>query len=130
MAAKIAILEDDGRRIADMRLCLSEVLPGIEPFFSANAQEMIQWLRDHLSETLFISLDHDLPVRSVDGSAIDCGTGRQVVDFLATLAPTCPVIVHSSNKDCALGMVCALEDSRWPNSQVHPSEDLIWIRES
>ena len=39
----VAILEDDSRRITEMRACLREVLPGIEGRFFENAKEMIGW---------------------------------------------------------------------------------------
>src|SRR5258708_32047364 len=93
----IAILEDNPDRIAAMRMCMAEALPGVEVVFFENAQEMIVWLGEHLGNVVLISLDHDLPLRNDESKTIDCGTGRQVADYLASLLPTCPVIVHSSN---------------------------------
>jgi len=126
----IAILEDDPARIAEMRACLAEVLPKVPVRVFENATLMIEWLAEHQGEVVLISLDHDLPLRSQEGEAIDCGTGREVVDFLVTLEPTCPVIVHSSNVQCADGMMFALKDAGWTKSRVYPRDDLAWIREA
>jgi len=123
----IAILEDDGTRIAAMESALANVLPTVPVSFFDNAQQMIDWLQRHLPEVILISLDHDLPLRGPAGQIIDCGTGRQVADFLASIAPTCPVIVHSSNQYCAPGMFFALKDAGWPCSRVYPCDDLSWI---
>jgi hypothetical protein len=78
-------------------------------------------------DVVLISLDHDLPVRSRNGARIDCGNGRQVADYLASLPPTCPVIVHSSNDSCATGMFFALKDAGWPCRRVYPCEGYTWI---
>ena len=130
VADLVAILEDDGNRIAAMRACLAEILPGIELIFFEHAQEMIAWLGEHLGQVVLLSLDHDLPLRDQGGEAIDCGTGRQVADFLASLPPTCPVIVHSSNNFFAPGMFFALKDTGWRCSRVYPSDDTAWIATS
>jgi len=130
VAEIIAILEDDPRRVAEMRACLAEMLRGLEVVFFENAAVMIEWLTPHRADVVLISLDHDLPLKSAEGETIDCGTGRQVADFLATLEPTCPVIVHSSNLDCAREMLFALADGGWTHSQVYPRDDLAWIRDA
>ena len=128
MASIVAILEDDAGRINEMRACLPAVLPGADVVFFENAQEMIDWLPGHLGEVVLISLDHDLPLRDGEGRSVDCGTGREVADFLASLPPTCPVIIHSSNEFCAPGMVFALKDAGWPHSRVRPLDELDWVR--
>ena len=130
MTVSVAILEDDSLRIAAMRTCVAEVLPGIEAVFFENAAEMIAWLGERLGHVVLISLDHDLPLRPRDGVVIDCGTGRQVADFLASMPPTCPVIVHSSNDLCAPGMFFALKDAGWPCRRVYPCGDLAWVAAS
>ena len=91
---------------------------------------MIAWLPDHLGDIILISLDHDLPLHDALDLSPDCGTGRQVADYLATLPPTCPVIVHSSNHYYAPGMYFALKDSGWPCARVYPSDDIAWIGSS
>jgi len=124
----VAILEDNPVRIAEMRACLAEALPAASGIVFENAFEMIEWLNDHLGEVMLISLDHDLPLPGVDGRTIACGGGRMVADFLASRAPTCPVIVHSSNDYCAPGMFFALEEAGWPTARVVPYEGHQWVR--
>lgn len=68
--------------------------------------------------------------RGEPATVIDCGTGRQVADWLAAVPPTCPVIVHSSNEPCAAGMVATLADAGWPCRRLYPYGDLIWIEEA
>ena len=82
MPQLIAILEDDPPRVAEMRDALAESLPNSQAVFFEQASEMIRWLGDHLAEVVLVSLDHDLPLRQVDGELIDFGTGRQVVNRL------------------------------------------------
>ncbi|HEX4054350.1 MAG TPA: cyclic-phosphate processing receiver domain-containing protein [Tepidisphaeraceae bacterium] len=107
-----------------------ELLPAIKLVFFDSAPAMISWLGQHLADVALISLDHDLPLRDVAGTSTDYGTGRQVADFLASVPPTCPVIVHSSNDRCATGMFFALKDAKWPCSRVYPCDDLAWIKSS
>lgn len=127
MSGVIAILEDDAGRIDAMKTCLAGIFPGAKIVFHDDAQSMIDWLGQDLGEVILISLDHDLPIRTVDGKSVDCGTGRQVTDYLATLPPTCPMIVHSSNEPCAAGMFFTLKDAGWPCSRVYPCDDISWI---
>src|SRR4051812_34305857 len=110
-----------------MRSCAEEFLPSLPLVFFDNAFEMVAWLEQHLHEVALISLDHDLPLRDGEGKSIDCGDGRMVADYLTQLAPTCPVIVHSSNNDCAVGMYFALERAGWPTKRVVPFDDLAWV---
>ena len=130
MPRLIAILEDNVARIAAMRACLTQVLPDAQTEFFDDAQQMIAWLGEHLAEVDLLSLDHDLPVRLQNGNTIDCGTGRQVADYLASLPPTCPVIIHSSNDACAAGMFFALQDAGWPCSRVYPCDGEAWIADA
>jgi hypothetical protein len=130
MADLLTILEDDANRVAAMRICLADILPGIEAIFFEDAQVMIAWLAENLGQVALISLDHDLPLRDHNGKTIDCGTGRQVADYLASLPPTCPVIVHSSNNFCAPGMFFAIKEAGWPCSRIYPSDDTAWITTS
>lgn len=59
---------------------------------------MIAWLTNNLSSVTLISLDHDLgPNRERKGEVFDPGIGREVVDFLVSQKPTCPVIIHTTN---------------------------------
>jgi hypothetical protein len=128
VARLVAILEDNPGRVAEMRACLAEALPTTQGVFFESAYEMISWLGQHLGEVVLISLDHDLPLLNAEGKLINCGDGRMVADFLASLQPACPVIVHSSNYHCAPGMIFALRDSGWQTSRIVPFEDHLWVR--
>ena len=130
MAGIVAILEDSAGRIAEMHACLTEALPTFRTIFFENAFEMIAWLKGHLGEVALISLDHDLPLTDRMGKLIECGDGRIVADFLASLPPTCPVIVHSSNGYCAPGMFFTLKEKGWPTARIVPYEDDKWVREA
>ena len=104
------------------------LLPITQPLFFQDARQMLAWLAGHLSEADLISLDHHLPFRrDEENRLIDCGTGREVADYLATVPPTCPVIVHSSNVACADGMMFVLRKAGWPCRRVFPRDDLAWI---
>ncbi len=109
---------------------LSRHLPDIAPATFDNAPKMIEWLEEHLDRCRVICLDHDLgPNRTRDGNVFDPGTGRDVVDFLATRVPECPVIIHTTNSLAAPGMETALEESGWRCFRVVPYPDLAWIGE-
>jgi CheY-like chemotaxis protein len=124
----ITLLEDDPVRIAAMTAVLRELLPSARPIFFEDARQMLAWLGAHLGDVDLISLDHDLPVRrDAENRLIDCGTGREVADWLGGVPPTCPVIVHSSNEPCAAGMMAVLQEAGWPCRRVYPYGDLAWI---
>jgi hypothetical protein len=124
----IAILEDDDERVAAMRNRLEEYFSGYSPVFFDNAPDMIEWLRDHLPSTVLISLDHDLgPSRTCNGDVFDPGTGQDVVNYLATQKPSCPVIIHTANYLAAPGMELMLNESGWTCCRVVPVDNLEWI---
>ena len=126
----LAILEDNAARVCAMRACLAQISPDAHARFFDNAQQMIAWLGKHLAEVDLLSLDHDLPVRFENGKSIDSGTGRHVADYLASVRPTCPVIIHSSNDACAVGMFYALKDADWHCSRVYPRDGEAWIADA
>lgn len=124
----VAILEDDSRRCRAMRDCLQRLLPDAAVTFHESAPEMVTWFRDHQPEVSLISLDFDLPIRRTeDGGLMDYGTGAAVADYLATVPPTCPVIIHTSNAAGASRMLAVLRKSGWPTVRVYPVDDLAWI---
>ncbi len=131
MRNKIAILEDNLDRQTAMQALLADHYPHCEHYFCDEAEPFIAWLRLHLAETLFISLDHDLELKPTgDGRWYDPGTGRMVADYLATCAPACPLIIHSTNRDAVMGMEMLLQESGWNVDIVTPYGDLDWIAES
>jgi hypothetical protein len=119
----VAILEDHPERAARMRRVLAEILPAFNVIIFESAASMIRWLEDSMRYTVLICLDHDLIAH--DGR--DPGTGRLVVNYLATLQCTCPVIVHTSNLQAAPGMMCMLREAGWICSYVTPSDGFEWI---
>jgi hypothetical protein len=128
MAMKIAILEDNDDRQAVMRARLTDRFYQYDTCLFASAGEMIHFLDEHLADTLVISLDHDLELRSgPDGRCADPGTGRDVADYLAGRDPVCPVIIHTTNVPAAAGMKRVLHDAHWKTCRVVPFDDLQWI---
>src|SRR3954466_5716017 len=119
MSGIIVVLEDDRRRRGAMRRLLAQDFPGHEARFFTNAPGLIAWLRQGVASVVLYSLDHDLvPDEEGDGPAPDPGTGRDVVDSLVPLPPTCPVLIHSTNSTAALGMREALREAGWRNRRV------------
>ena len=124
----IVILDDEADRINAMLPCLAREYPGTRTVVFDNATDMIGWLRENLTTALVICLDHDLgPNRSRGGVVFEPGTGRDVVDYLATQPPACPIILHTTNHLAVPGMQRVLEESGWPVSRVAPYADLEWI---
>jgi hypothetical protein len=130
MRILIGILEDESRRTETMRQAIETTIPGATLHFVDNAPEMIQWFTENLDQVALLSLDHDLDaVARPEARQFDPGTGRDVVDFLVTRAPTCPVILHSSNSEAVYGMKSALEEAGWRTERVVPFADLAWVDE-
>lgn len=130
MGVKIAILDDEPERIAEMGRCLARCGSGCEVIAFDNAPDMVAWLADHLESVQLIGLDHDLgPTRMRDDAIFDPGTGRDVADWLAERAPACPILIHTTNAFAAPGMVLALESAGWRCARVSPYGDLDWVAE-
>ena len=126
---KIVILEDNSDRQTAMRACLADRFYTFEPHFFDDAEEMIRFLETHLSETLVISLDHDLDLKpEADNRFIDPGTGRMVADFLATKTPICPVVIATTNSQAGTAMSKTLRAAGWKTRRVIPFDDMRWIK--
>lgn len=92
---------------------------------------MIDYLGKHIHECIAIALDHDLEMkRDRDGRCVDCGTGREVADYLANIDPVCPIIIHTTNSDAATGMIRVLKERRWKIRRVLPCDDMQWINDA
>ena len=127
----IAILEDNAERRAVMERFLATHFSHCSRQYFTSSSAMVEWLRVNLSGAIFISLDHDLELLpGEDGRMVDCGTGREVADFLATQTAHCPVVIHSTNYPAAVGMEMALGDSGWTVETIAPYGDLEWIEEA
>ena len=121
-------MDDDDERLSSMNALIGKDYPDYETVLIDNAPDTVEWLKENLSSAVLISLDHDLgPNRERDGETFDPGTGRDVVDYLVTENPICPVIVHTTNHVARDGMIFALEGSGWKTSFVIPHDDLEWI---
>jgi hypothetical protein len=129
LPSKIAILEDDPRRIEQMLRCLRQCIGEDEVVAFDNAPEMIAWLAENLAHVKLLCLDHDLGAnRALNGEIQDPGTGRDVADYLGSRQPVCPVLIHSSNVMAAPGMMMVLEDAGWTCSSLSPFNDLEWVQ--
>jgi len=129
MKRVILITDDNEDRLQAMRSVVADSYPDYEIVLIDNASDTIAWLKYHITSADLISLDHDLgPNRERDGKVFNPGTGRDVVDYMATQKPVCPVIVHSTNYLARDGMIFALEGSGWKASFVIPYNDLEWIQ--
>ena len=105
-----------------------EALPEVELVRHDNAPDTIGWLREHPDTAALIVLDHDLgPSRVGDGERFEPGIGRHESDYLLELAPSCPVLIHSTNGPAAFGMQFSLEAAGWSVTRVYPFDDLEWI---
>jgi CheY-like chemotaxis protein len=126
---QIVILEDNDDRRAHMRDCLQHRLPQHEVHFFVSATDMISHLqRSGLDGLRLIVLDHDLELLpAADGKLVDPGTGRDVADYLATHAPVCPIVIHTTNAPAGVGMQTVLEEAGWSVTRVVPYGDHEWI---
>ena len=124
----ILVLDDDEHREATMMKVLAGRFDQFKHVFFDNAPETIAWLKENLKDVVLICLDHDLgPNRQLGDGQFDPGTGRDVVDYLVSQTPYCPVIVHTTNSWAAPGMEMALKEAGWKCSRVIPSADFKWI---
>lgn len=116
----ILMLEDDNDRLTRFWAVGDRL--GVEIIDWADANTMLAELSEHLASAALISLDHDLiPLRDVDP-----GDGLDVAKHLATLPPTCPVIIHTSNGRRGDMMIGELELAGWHYHRVLPVGD-DWI---
>ena len=124
----VALLEDADSRADRMLALLTESFLDLEVVRFVNARTMIEWLPSNLGGVSVLCLDHDLVAQVLgDGSFVDAGTGRDVVDALVTLAPKRPVLVHSANGLAVAGMLTVLESAGWQAASVEPFNGLEWI---
>lgn len=121
MAHVVLILEDDdGRR---QRFTKAAASLGLDVVYWHDAHEMIRAFESARHDCRLISLDCDLI--PPDGSET-WGDGILVADYLSTLAPVAPVIVHSTNRDGSRTMMALLRDAGWGVHRVAPIGD-DWI---
>lgn len=125
---RILILEDNEDRRREMLRLLDEHDRSIEINLTPIAADAIRYYREHHAEIIVIALDHDLEdLMGNDGGKIDPGTGRDVSDFLSQQTPTCPIIIHSTNRLAVDGMELDLTEASWSVERIAPYGDLEWI---
>ncbi len=119
----ILILEDDAHRRAHFAAAVATI-PGTSLKFWTDAPSMIRGLENWLDRAQLISLDHDLNPQHPDSP--DPQTGFEVAAFLASLAPCCPVVLHTTNFLRVDSMDRELRDGGWQTCQIRPLRD-DWI---
>jgi DNA-binding NarL/FixJ family response regulator len=122
----IAILEDNDERISAMQCYLADKFPFFEVRFFRAANEAVEWIREHASQIICLSLDHDL---ECPAGAPDPGCGRDVAELVAGLQPQFPIVIHSTNVHAAIAMEALLQERGWTVSRVLPYGDLAWLAE-
>lgn len=126
----IALLDDEPDRVRAMQPLLRNEFGRFQVVVFENAPDMVAWLAHHHSKIRLVCLDHDLgPNQQRDGVIFDPGTGRDVADWLASLSPCCPIIIHTTNYLAAPGMLSVLEEAGWNVARVSPYGDTEWIRQ-
>ncbi len=119
-APVILMLEDDAERLE--RFHAVAVRLGVDLISWPDAHLMLGEIGGLLSGAALIALDHDL---EPTGSS-DPGDGLMVAKHLATLAPTCPAVIHTSNGVRGDAMEGEFELAGWTYHRVHPFGD-DWI---
>ena len=126
MTPIVLMLEDDEERLD--RFEAVAVSLGVELVSWPDANAMIAEMGPLVATAALISLDHDLiPFRDIEP-----GDGLDVAKYLATLAPTCPVIIHTSNRLRGDAMEGEFELAGWTYHRVAPIGDdwieVDWLR--
>jgi|ERR1043166_2501933 ADP-ribosylglycohydrolase len=122
---QVLLLEDNAERTEAFRSAINQLGSDYEIRIWKDAPAMLAECVDCFDQTILISLDHDL--NPCPGAVAEPGTGLEVAKFLAGYLPFCPVIIHSSNTDCAWSMHNELRFAGWTVDRVGPiGED--WIQ--
>lgn len=123
---RILILEDDPARALRMQQATRSLPLQIDLQSCDSAHAFIDAFNSYAADIVLVSHDHDLHNSTCP---TDPGDGRVVSEYLRTLLPTCPVIVHSSNYMMASVMIDHLRNAGWPVTAIapHSQEALEWI---
>lgn len=119
-APVVLMLEDDAERLACFRTVAARL--GVDLVSWPDAHRMIAEVGPFLPTAALISLDHDL---EPTGDS-DPGDGLLVAKHLATLAASCPVIIHTSNGARGEMMQGEFDLAGWTHHRVPPFGD-DWI---
>ena len=123
--SKIAILEDNDRRIDEMMKCK---LMGMNFFVFKRADQFINFISENKNELDCLSLDHDLEKSHPDEN--DPGDGRDVVRWICDNFIKTPIIIHTSNSVMGDSMFFNLKDNGNKLDRIDPYDDIIWINKS
>lgn len=127
----ICIVENDPARIERMTAALATLKLAYTPVYFHEARAAIEWLKENISDVVFISLDYDLyrPGETMSWP----GDGMEVVEWLETSASTAGhhpmVIIHSARCKTAHMMVKKLIKCGYRTGRVIPHENWRWIEE-
>jgi len=122
---KVLILEDAPERITAFETAMQHAREA-EVIFWKSAHAMVGELPQHLPKAALLSLDFDLIPES--NSTQDPGNGLVVCEYLAKLTPSCPVILHSSNKKVVWEMLFKLSEGNWETDWLrHDPLGVVWI---
>lgn len=118
----VLMLEDDPARVVRVRRVLHQIDSETKAAIWASTHEMVRDLSVRLPGAVLVSPDHDL----IEIDHKDSGDGLLVARILASMAPSCHVIVHTSNNERGRAMMGELELGGWTCSRVLPIGD-DWI---
>jgi DNA-binding NtrC family response regulator len=107
---RILVLEDSRDRQHAFQKVV-DTMAEMEMAIWDNAHQMNADLPKHLIQAAVISLDYDLLPESRTIS--NPGTGMDVCRHLASMAPVCPVILHTANESAAWEMLFELSRAGW-----------------
>src|SRR4051812_946470 len=107
----ILFLEDNADRVQRFTTALHAIDPALPLMVWRSAPRMIEEVTPYLPAARLISLDHDLD--PAEGDTADPGDGLEVVKFLVQRPQTCPVIIHTSNRQRSDWMAGEFELAGW-----------------
>ena len=116
----VLMLEDNAERLNRFQAVAAKL--GVDLISWPDAHVMIAEMGQFLHTAVLISLDHDLEPTGPH----DPGDGLDLAKHLASLPPTCPVIIHTSNGVRGDTMEGELELAEWTYHRVAPLGD-DWI---
>lgn len=138
---QILILEDDPFR--EREFIRQMQMNRFHCSIHADPIEFLKKLLQEPSRICLISLDHDLTrlERSCGTLSQDCGC--MVVEFMKSIEPICPVIIHSQNDFAASVMIKQLKETKWYVLDLRNWDDsngnwiekawiklILWLRET
>lgn len=114
----LVMLEDDLERIERFTTILARTVEKVELSVSRTSHQFIAAYVELTRKPHLIALDHDLFTDSPNEP--DPGDGRDVVAFLVTQTPVCPVLIHTTNAPAADSMLITLREHGWTADRIAP----------